>query len=129
MSIKSIYRSKPVPKSRINPRINSRGREVLDPVSSVAPIGFRPLTDFERLQRLTLHGMRVDRFLPDDEFTDEEDFHDHLDDVPDEGLTPYEIAEIKPKASNNLVQKVLRKAAPPPPPAEEGASGDAPLAQ
>lgn len=103
-----MYRSKPKPNLRPNPRLSDRGREILDPQSEVAPVGLRPLTDFERIQRLAAFGQRMNNFLPDDEFEDEDDFHDHLDDLPPEGLTPYEISELR----QNLIRKVTEKKKP-----------------
>lgn len=125
----SPYRVKPRPKLRSNPRLSDRGREVLDPTSEVAPIGLRPMTDFERLQRLVSHGQRMSNFLPDDDFSDEDDFHENLEDLPPEGLTPYEIVEMRQKPIRKPVQKSSAAPAPTPPPAEQTPPGGGVLEQ
>lgn len=115
------YRKRPVGKLRVNPRLDANGSEVLDPQSAVAPIGFRPMTEFERLQRMVAHGQSLDRFLPDDDLSDD-DFGEHLDDIPPEGYSPYEVIEMDKGVTKKRSKSVSpvpapTPAAPPPSPA------------
>ena len=85
----SQYFSKPfVKRTRKNPLLDTRGHEVLDPVPLTVPLR---LTSTERLQRIEAVSSR----LSYDNFLDDDDFHEHLDDIPDQGLSPYEIDGFK----------------------------------
>lgn len=55
-------------------------------------IGLRPLTLEEQVARFTAADVTDFNLVPDEKFLSEDDFHDYLDDLPDEGWSPYELA-------------------------------------
>lgn len=74
-------------------RIVADGKEVVSHVPVATDlIGVRPLSLEEQVKRFGGHGVVDWRLVPDEKFLSEDDFHDYLDDLPEEGLSPYEIA-------------------------------------
>lgn len=84
-----------------HPRLTPDGKLINDELPLAEDlIGMRPLTIEEQVMRFTEHGVMDFNLVPDEEmlarfpdhFTvDRDDWGDHLDDLPDEGLSPYEI--------------------------------------
>lgn len=119
------YQKKPAPKLRENPRIDANGHEVLDPTNHILSAAFRPPTLQEQISRLEKAGKIARGFLPDDDY-DEDDFGDDFDDLPDEGITPFEVAAL-PKSERpqkKAVQKQKTPAATTPAPMDAEPSGD-----
>lgn len=121
MALAKHYQRKPAPKERDFPRLDADGLEVLDSHSLVAEMMFRPPTLQEQISRLNEAG-KIHRFLPDDDYADD-DYGDDYDDIPDEGLTTYELDAIGiglPKPSKSGKPK---KATTPPGPDEPAPGG------
>jgi len=66
-------------------------------------VGLRPLSKEEQISRYSGHGIVDFNLVPDDKFfrmfpehacRSDDDFLDHLDDLPEEGLSPFELAGI-----------------------------------
>lgn len=87
----NIYRKKPVVNCRNIPTLNADGSENLDTKPLVT--GLRPLTMIERINALTRLGPSALVYGVFDDSDDEDDFQDHLDDVPVEGMSMHEIRE------------------------------------
>lgn len=82
--------------SKSHPRLTEDGRLKVDPMPLATDlIGLRPMTKEEQIARYTGHGVVDWSLVPDTNFLSEEDFHDYLDDLPEEGLSPYEVAGMK----------------------------------
>lgn len=85
--------------------LTPEGDQIMDPMPvAVELIGLRPLTLEEQVQKYTDHGVMdfnlvpdlslVQRF-PEHYFTAEDDFGDYLEDLPEEGFSPYELAALE----------------------------------
>lgn len=131
--VTTYHRRKPAPKVRLFPRLNDKGEEVLSEHNLVRESVFRPPTLQEQIRRLESAGKIARGFLPDDDYADD-DFGDDFDDLPEEGLSPYEMSEFEAlqKRVRELTEKGNPKQATPPakpsvpPPAEPGSSGGEP---
>lgn len=87
----NVYRKKPAMKVRKIPTLNPDGSEILDPTPlAVEMIGVRPLTMQELYEKFTQHGDVAHNLVYDD-FLDDDDFMEELDDLPENGLSPYEV--------------------------------------
>lgn len=76
-----------------HPRLTPDGKLRVDPMPlAVDLIGLRPLSIEEQVRRFTSHNITDFNLIPDEKFLSEDDFHDYLDDLPDEGWSPYEVA-------------------------------------
>lgn len=76
-----------------HPRLTSDGKlRVSGMPLAVDLIGLRPLSIEEQVRRFTSHNVTDFNLIPDEKFLSEDDFHDYLDDLPDEGWSPYELA-------------------------------------
>lgn len=79
--------------SKQHARLTETGNLKVDPMPVATDlIGLRPMTKEEQIARYTGHGIVDWSLVPDEKFLSEEDFHDYLDDLPEDGLSPYEIA-------------------------------------
>lgn len=84
-----------------HPRLTPDGALINDDLPLAEDlIGMRPLTIEEQVARFTDHGVMDFNLVPDEQLlarfpnhfaTDDDDWGDHLDDLPDEGYSPYEI--------------------------------------
>lgn len=77
-------------------RLNHQGQEVLDSKPHTLVIdAFRPPSLEQQVRELTRLGISardLARSAQFDQFADDDDYHDHLDDVPMEGLSRHEVA-------------------------------------
>lgn len=102
-----------------HPRLGPDGRVSVDEMPiAVDLIGLRPLTMEEQIARFD-HGVTDYRLIPDENFLSEDDFHDYLDDLPPDGLSPYEIAGFENQAfayeiGREHAQPKAPEASPPP---------------
>lgn len=76
-----------------SPRLTPEGDMIVDPMPLADDlIGLRPMSLEEQIARFDGTGLADNSLVPDEQFLSEDDFHDYLDDLPEEGLSPYEIA-------------------------------------
>lgn len=106
----SHFQSKPFPKLRpANPRLSEDGStEILDSVSETISREFQPPTLSAQINKLNRLGQIARYGAPlftDDTFTDDDDFHDDYDDIPFEGLSPYEVAGMGLKPEKKPTEK------------------------
>lgn len=88
-----VARDKAYDAAKSHPRLTSDGSLVMDPMPlAIDLVGLRPLSIEEQVARFTRADLTDFNLIPDENFLDEEDFHDYLDDLPEEGLSPYELA-------------------------------------
>ena len=88
-----VARDKAYDAAKPHPRLTADGSLKMDPMPlAIDLIGLRPLTIEEQVARFTRADITDFNLIPDENFLDEEDFHDYLDDLPEEGLSPYELA-------------------------------------
>ncbi len=90
MTLAKHYRTKPAPKLHTNDRLDDRGREKLDDESVVGVCEFRPATLQEQIARLNQAG-EIYRGEIHEQDLEDDDFAEDFDDIPGEGLTPYEL--------------------------------------
>lgn len=133
-----MYRKKPEPKPRFNPRLDERGNEILDDTNHIEQLEFRPPTLHEQISRLENAGRIFRSYI----LEDDDDFGEEFDEVPDEGYTPYELdamGQDEPTLVKRIQKRLQKKkddpatppaATPPSPsPMNAGPSGDGPLEQ
>lgn len=78
--------------AKSHPRLTDDGKLRVSPTPLATDlIGLRPMSKEEQIARYTGHGIIDFNLIPDENFLSEDDFHDYLDDVPEEGLSPYEL--------------------------------------
>jgi len=88
-----VRRDEAYAKAVSHPRLTSDGKLKVDPMPlAVDLIGLRPMSIAEQVHRFTRHDVTDFNLIPDENFLSEDDFHDYLDDLPDEGWSPYELA-------------------------------------
>lgn len=76
-----------------HPRLTDDGKLKVSPMPlAVDLVGLRPLSIEEQVRRFTRDDVTDFNLIPDEKFLSEDDFHDYLDDLPDEGYSPYELA-------------------------------------
>lgn len=97
MKLASHYVTRPTPKVRQSVRLTARGHELLDNTPLFDPIQFRPPTLAEQIKRLNDAGKIARGLMPDDDYADD-DYGEHDENVPGEGMSPYEL--------NDIVQRV-----------------------
>lgn len=91
----SNYRQRPMVRTRENPRLNELGDEILDPTNHIDQFEMRPATLQEQIARLSQAGQIYrERLQAQYDDLHEDDFGEEFDDVSEEGLSPYEIAEL-----------------------------------
>lgn len=94
-----VARDKAYAAASQHPRLTVDGKLKINPMPlAVDLIGLRPLSIEEQVRRFTQHDVTDFNLIPDEKFLDEDDFHDYLDDLPDEGWSPYEIAGFENQA-------------------------------
>lgn len=88
-----VHRDAKYAAAKRSARLVGDGKEVVSRVPLATDlIGVRPLSLQEQVERFGGHGVVDWRLVPDEKFLSEDDFHDYLDDLPEEGLSPYELA-------------------------------------
>lgn len=87
-----ILRDKAYAQSPQHPRLTPDGKLKVSPMPLATDlIGLRPLSLEEQIARFTRDDVTDYNLVPDEKFIDEEDFHDYLDDLPEDGYSPYEL--------------------------------------
>lgn len=102
----NFYRSKPVLTRRDRSSfLNADGSENLSivPVASDL-LGLRPKTLQEQVEEFTRLGGASARMVYD-EFINDDDFHDRLDDLEENGLSPHEVADILAQREEAKIQR------------------------
>lgn len=80
-------------KAATHPRLTETGKLRVSGIPlAIDLVGLRPLSIEEQVRRFTSHDVTDFNLIPDEKFLSEDDFHDYLDDLPDEGWSPYELA-------------------------------------